>query len=47
MESSVREQRVNMKVYFKLGKSATETHDMLVEVYGDGAVTRKDCLQMV
>jgi hypothetical protein len=41
MESSDREQRVNRKVCFKLGKSAIETHDLLVEVYGDGAVTRK------
>jgi transposase len=29
-----------MKFCFKLGKSATETHEMLVEVYGDAAVTR-------
>jgi transposase len=30
-----------MKVCFRLGKSATETHEMLVEVYGDAAVTLK------
>jgi transposase len=30
-----------MKFSFKLGKSAIETHEMLVEVYGDAAVTRK------
>jgi hypothetical protein len=30
-----------MKFCFKLGKSATETHEILVEVYGDAAVTRK------
>jgi transposase len=41
MESSDREQRVNMKCCFRLGKSATETHEMLVEVYGDADVTRK------
>jgi transposase-like protein len=41
MESNDREQRVNMKFCFKLGKSATETHEMLVEVYGDAAVTHK------
>jgi transposase len=41
MESSDREQRVNMKFYFKLGTSATETHKMLVEFYVDAAVTRK------
>jgi hypothetical protein len=40
MESSDRE-RVNMKFCFKLGKSATETHEMLVEGYGDAAFTRK------
>jgi len=41
MESGDREQRVNMKFCFKLGKSATEIHDMLVQVYGDAAVIRK------
>jgi hypothetical protein len=41
MESSDREQRVNMKFCLKLGKSASETQEMLVEVYGDAAVTRK------
>jgi transposase len=41
MESSDREQRVNMKFCFKRSKSATETHKMLVEVYVDAAVTRK------
>jgi transposase len=41
MESSDREQRVNMKFCFKLGKSSAETHEMLVEVYGDAAVARK------
>jgi hypothetical protein len=30
-----------MTFYFKLGKSATETHEMLVEVYGDAAITRR------
>jgi transposase len=40
MESSDCE-RANMKFCFKLGKSATETHEMLVEVYGDAAVTCK------
>jgi transposase len=32
---------VNLKFCFKLGKSGTETHEMLVEVYGDAAITRK------
>jgi transposase len=40
MESSDCE-RVNMKFCFKLGKSATETHEMFVEVYGDAVITRK------
>jgi transposase len=30
-----------MKFCFILGKSATETHEMLVEVYGDSAITRR------
>jgi hypothetical protein len=46
MESSDCE-RVNMKFCLKLGKSATETHAMLVEVYGDAAVTRKTVYKMV
>jgi transposase len=41
MESSDSEQRVNMKFCFKLGKSAAETHEMLVEVCGDAAVALK------
>jgi hypothetical protein len=30
-----------MKFCFKLGKRATETHEMLFRVYGDAAVSRK------
>jgi hypothetical protein len=41
MEISEIEQRMNMKFYFKLGKTAIETHEMLVRVYGDAAVSRK------
>jgi hypothetical protein len=41
MESSEIEQRTNMKFCFKLGKTAAETHEMLVRVYGDTAVSRK------
>ncbi|XP_035221412.1 histone-lysine N-methyltransferase SETMAR-like [Stegodyphus dumicola] len=33
------EQRI--KFCFKLGKTATETHDMLVKVYGQEAVSKK------
>ena len=35
------EQRVNIKFCFKLGKSPKETHEMLILVYGDAAVTLK------
>lgn len=35
------EQRINIKFCFKLGKTATETHDMLVKVYGQEAVSKK------
>jgi hypothetical protein len=38
MEKSEIEQRTNMKFCFKLGKTATETNEMLVKVYGDAAV---------
>ncbi|GBN44030.1 hypothetical protein AVEN_61212-1 [Araneus ventricosus] len=35
------EQRVNIKFCFKLGKTATETHEVLVKVYGADAVSEK------
>jgi transposase len=35
------EQRVNIKFCYKLGKTATETHEMLVHVYRTEAVSRK------
>ncbi|KAJ4447653.1 hypothetical protein ANN_09660 [Periplaneta americana] len=38
---STMEQRVNIKFCYKLGKTATETHGMLVQVYGREAVSRK------
>jgi hypothetical protein len=38
MQSSEIEQRTNTKCCLKLGKTATETHEMLVEVYGDAAM---------
>jgi transposase len=41
MESSEIEQRTNMIFCFKLGKTAIETHEMLVRVYGDAAVSGK------
>jgi hypothetical protein len=41
MESSEIEQRTNMKFYFKLGKTAKESHEMLVRFYGDAAASRK------
>jgi transposase len=41
MDSSKIEQRTNTEFCFKLGKTATETHEMLVRVYGDAAMSRK------
>ncbi|GBN77398.1 Putative uncharacterized protein FLJ37770 [Araneus ventricosus] len=35
------EQHVNIKFCFKLGKTATETHEMLVKVYDVDAVSKK------
>jgi len=35
------ERRINMKLCFKLQKSAKETHKMLKLAYGDAAVTMK------
>jgi len=34
------EQRVNIKFLTKLGKSATETFNLLTEVYGDKCLSR-------
>jgi len=34
------EQRVNVKLCVKLGKSATETYDLLKKVYGDELLSR-------
>jgi transposase len=41
MQSSEIEQRTNRKFCFKLGKTATDTHEMFVRVYGVAAVSRK------
>ncbi|GBN79481.1 Putative uncharacterized protein FLJ37770 [Araneus ventricosus] len=35
------EQRVNIKFCFKLGKTATETHEMLLKMYVVDAVSKK------
>jgi len=35
------EQQVNIKFCYKLGKTATEMHEMLVQAYGTEAVSRK------
>ena len=35
------EQRINMKLWFKLHKTAIGTHETLKLVYGDAAVTMK------
>jgi transposase len=41
MESSELEQRTNIKFCFKLGKTVTESHEMVLRVYGDATVSRK------
>ena len=38
---SATEQQVNIKFCYKLGKTVTEKHEMLVQVYGTEAVSRK------
>ena len=35
------EKRANIKFCYKLGKTASETREMLVQVYGKEAVSRK------
>ncbi|GBO35893.1 hypothetical protein AVEN_243914-1 [Araneus ventricosus] len=35
------EQLVNIKFCFKLGKTVTETREMLVKVYGEDAMSKK------
>lgn len=34
------EQRVNIKFYFRLGKTATKAHKMLKQIYEEEALTR-------
>jgi hypothetical protein len=46
MESSAVEQRMNMKRCFNLGKAATETHGMLVKVYGERSCESKGGIQV-
>jgi hypothetical protein len=36
--SDVKEQRICIKFYFKLGKTAAETHKTLKEAFGDNAL---------
>ncbi|PNF33145.1 hypothetical protein B7P43_G14520 [Cryptotermes secundus] len=40
MLSANAEQRANIKFLTKLGKSATETYNLLTEVYGDQCLSR-------
>lgn len=37
---SAKVERVNIKFLTKLGKSATEMHNLLIEVYGDQCLSR-------
>ena len=39
------EQRVYIKFLTKLGKSATETYNLLTEVYGDQCLSRKQVFE--
>lgn len=41
------EQRVNIKFLTKLGKSATETYNLLAEVYGDQCLSRTQVFEWV
>jgi hypothetical protein len=41
--SEFQEQRVNIKFCLKLGKTLTETLEMLKEAYGDQCVGRTQC----
>jgi transposase len=43
--TAVMEQRVNIKFCVKLGKTPTETYEMLRTVYGDEALSRSSVLE--
>jgi hypothetical protein len=43
--SEFHEQRVNIKFCVKLGKTFTETHEMLKQVYGDQCMGRTQCYE--
>ena len=40
------EQRVNVKLYVKLAKSATETYDLLKKFYGDECLSRTQVFEL-
>ena len=43
------EQKIDIKFFFKLGKSATETREILKKVYGENALARSrtfECLNV-
>jgi hypothetical protein len=43
--TDVMEQLVNIKFYVKLGKTPTETYEMLQIVYGDEALSRSSAFE--
>jgi hypothetical protein len=47
MESCEIEQRTNVKFCFNLGKTATETNEMLITVYGDVAMGQKMVFKLI
>jgi len=46
MQNVQMEQRVNLKFLVKLGKTATEAHAMLKEVYGSECLSRTQVLEL-
>jgi transposase len=41
----IHEQRINIKFCFKLGKTLTETHEMMKNLYGDQCISRTRCYE--
>jgi hypothetical protein len=41
--ADIHEQRINIKCSFKLGKTYTETHEMMKNIYGDQCMSRTSC----
>jgi hypothetical protein len=43
--ANINDQHINIKFFFKLGKTLTETHEMIQNIYGDQCMSRTRCYE--